>query len=237
VTIGFAHRGARLEHPDNSIDGFARALALGAAGLESDAWVTADGVAVLHHDGVIRRGLRRVPIASVGMADLPGEIPSLAELYRLPGATGVELSLDIKDPAAAGPVLEAAGPARSRLWMCSFDLTALASWRADATVRLVHSTGLRRIGGPDAVDDHARRLAGAGVDALNLRAREWTAGEVDACHRRGVRAFGWDAQDEATLRHLVVLGVDGLYSDHVARMVAVLAGPAGPAGGDPQPSP
>ena len=55
--IGFAHRGARAHAPENTIEAFTLALRLGATGLESDVWSTADGEAVLDHDGVIG-GLR-----------------------------------------------------------------------------------------------------------------------------------------------------------------------------------
>ena len=61
--IGFAHRGARANAPENTLEAFRLAVRLGATGLESDVWRTADGVAVLDHDGVVRAGLRRVPIA------------------------------------------------------------------------------------------------------------------------------------------------------------------------------
>ncbi|HKY78076.1 MAG TPA: glycerophosphodiester phosphodiesterase family protein, partial [Acidimicrobiia bacterium] len=37
--IGFAHRGARAQAPENTLEAFALALRLGATGLESDAWV------------------------------------------------------------------------------------------------------------------------------------------------------------------------------------------------------
>ena len=55
--IGFAHRGARAHAPENTLEAFALALRLGATGLESDAWLTADGEVVLDHDGVVRVGL------------------------------------------------------------------------------------------------------------------------------------------------------------------------------------
>ena len=48
--IGFAHRGGMAHAPENTLEAFRLALRLGASGLESDAWLTADGVVVLHHD-------------------------------------------------------------------------------------------------------------------------------------------------------------------------------------------
>ncbi|MGZ6961807.1 MAG: glycerophosphodiester phosphodiesterase, partial [Ilumatobacteraceae bacterium] len=79
--IAFGHRGARAYAPENTLPGFELALKLGATGLESDVWVTADGVAVLDHDGVVKRPIgRNRPIAELSRSALPGHIPSLSEL-------------------------------------------------------------------------------------------------------------------------------------------------------------
>ena len=62
--IAFGHRGARAHAPENTLEAFELALRLGANGLESDVWLTADGVPVLDHDGLLRRRLGRSrPIA------------------------------------------------------------------------------------------------------------------------------------------------------------------------------
>ena len=53
----FGHRGARAHAPENTLESFALALRLGATGLESDVWLTADGVPVLDHDGVVQGSL------------------------------------------------------------------------------------------------------------------------------------------------------------------------------------
>jgi glycerophosphoryl diester phosphodiesterase len=44
------HRGARGLAPENTLSGFAKALALGVSTLELDVGVTRDGVVVIHHD-------------------------------------------------------------------------------------------------------------------------------------------------------------------------------------------
>src|SRR4029079_13255634 len=79
--IAFAHRGARAHAPENTLEAFALARQLGATGLESDVWLTADGIAVLDHDGIVRVGHRRRTISDVNRADLPSHVPSLADLY------------------------------------------------------------------------------------------------------------------------------------------------------------
>src|SRR5204863_9540292 len=78
--IAFGHRGARAHAPENTLESFRLALRLGATGLESDVWRTADGEIVLDHDGVVRAGIRRRSIAEVRRSELPDHIPTMAEL-------------------------------------------------------------------------------------------------------------------------------------------------------------
>ncbi len=223
--ILFAHRGARAHAPENTLGAFRLALRLGATGLESDVWLTADGVAVLAHDGAIGRPLRRRRIGALDRAKLPSHIPALADVYADCGSR-FELSLDVKDPAAASAavaVARAAGAgAASRLWLCHPDWNQVAAWRRSfPDVRLVDSTRARRI--EEGLERRAAALASAGVDAVNLRHDDWTGGHTTLFHRFGVLAFGWDAQFDRVLDDLLAKGVDGVYSDHVDRMVQAAA--------------
>jgi glycerophosphoryl diester phosphodiesterase len=197
-------------------------LRLGATGLESDVWLTADGVPVLDHDGKVRVGMRSRPVAALERGALPPHVPALADLYAECG-TDFELSVDIKDAAAAEAVVavaRAAGAA-DRLWMCHPDWELLSEWRKEfGDVHLVNSTKLKEMRkGPErrAADSWA-----AGIDTVNLHHEEWTGGLTALFHRFGVLCFGWDAQHERMVRTLVKKGIDGVFSDHVDRMVEVI---------------
>ncbi|HEX2063310.1 MAG TPA: glycerophosphodiester phosphodiesterase [Acidimicrobiales bacterium] len=222
--LGFAHRGASAHAEENTLDAFRRALELGAGGLETDVWVTEDGAAVLHHDGVLRVGLRRRAVADLARDDLPEPIPVLDELYDACG-TDFDLSLDVKDPAAAPLVMEAArrhGHALERLWLCHPDWRQVADWRQlSGQVRLVDSTRLRRI--REGPERRAATLAEAGVDAVCLHHTDWTGGLTTLFHRFGRYAFSWDCQHERVLAQVLAMGVDAVYSDHVDRMTQALA--------------
>lgn len=221
--IAFAHRGASAHAPENTLDAFRLALRLGATGLESDVWITADDEVVLDHDGVVGGLLRRRRIADVQRSALPGHVPSLGELYASCG-TDFELSLDLKDPGSVGRVLEMArtAGATSSLWLCHPDLDRLRSWRnLSDDARLVHSTRLSRHRSPP--ERWASQLHSSGIDAVALRESEWTGGLVALVHRFGLHAFGWDAQFDRQIDSLLDLGIDGVYSDHVDRMVDALA--------------
>lgn len=217
----FAHRGARAHAPENTIEAFRLALRLGATGLESDVWLTADGEVVLDHDGVVGGRFRRRRISQLDRAVLPAHVPTLEELYAACG-TGMHLSLDVKDPAAFDRVVAVARAAGDdtlrRLWLCHPDWRLVSSWRSACDeVRLVDSTRLDRI--REGAERRAATLAGAGVDALNLHHLDWTGGLTTLVHRFGVLAFGWDAQFPRVLAELIDMGIDGVYSDHVDRLV------------------
>jgi glycerophosphoryl diester phosphodiesterase len=223
--IGFAHRGARANAPENTLEAFSLAVRLGATGLESDVWLTRDGEAVLDHDGVVRSGLRRRPIASCDRDELPDHIPTLRELYQTVG-TDLDISLDVKDRAAFERTVEVAreagGRALSRLWLCYHEWSQVARWREGCQdVRFVDSTFLSKM--PSGPEERAAALAAAGIDAVNLHHSEWTGGLTSLFHRFEVLCFAWDAQHDRVLDDVLDAGVDAVYSDHVDRMVDALA--------------
>ena len=225
--IGFAHRGARAHAPENTLEAFQLARRLGATGLESDVWLTSDGQAVLDHDGDVGGRLRRRPISSVTRAELPPHVPTLQELYEACG-TGFELSLDIKDDEAAGEVVrvarEAGSEAEARLWLCHPDWRLVATWRdLSSTARLVDSTRLRHM--KDGAERRAAELAAAGIDAVNMHHTDWTGGHVALFHRFGVFTLAWDCQFDRVLDEMLGAGMDGVFSDHVDRMMAAIGGP------------
>ena len=222
--IGFAHRGARAHAPENTLEAFSLAVKLGATGLESDVWVTRDGEAVLDHDGVVRQGLRKRPIAEFDRSELPEHIPTFADLYATVG-TDLDISLDVKDAAAFDRTIEVArsagGGALERLWLCHHRWQQVAAWREVCPdVRLVDSTFVGHM--PEGAEQRAAALARSGIDAVNLHHSEWTGGLTALFHRFEVLCFGWDAQHGRILDELLDCGVDAVYSDHVDRMVAAL---------------
>jgi glycerophosphoryl diester phosphodiesterase len=190
-------------------------------------WLTADRVAVLDHDG---RGPGGRPIHTCARAELPAHVPTLAELYAACGSD-FELSLDVKDPDAAAAVVAIArrAGAESRLWLCHWSWRVVAPWRAlSAAVRLVDSTRLVHM--RTAPLARAERMAALDLDAMNLHWSDWSPALAQTFRAAGRKILAWDAQDEASLGAMVELGVDGVFSDHVARMMAVLSAAGNRAG-------
>jgi glycerophosphoryl diester phosphodiesterase len=220
--VGFAHRGARAHAPENTLEAFELAVKLGATGLESDVFITADGIPVLDHDGVVGSRFRRKPISEVTRSELPSHIPSLEELYERVGAD-LELSLDVKDPAAFLATVDTARNAggESKLWLCHPKIEQLVLWRTQTTARLVDSPGRDRV--DEGLEPRAARLADLGIDALNRPANDWNAGQVALLHRFELLTLGWDAQQHRQITTLIDMGIDGIFSDYVDRMTECLS--------------
>jgi glycerophosphoryl diester phosphodiesterase len=220
--IAFGHRGARAHAPENTLAGFELALKLGATGLESDVWITADGVAVLDHDGVVRRSFGRTrPIGDMQRSALPDHIPSLAQLIERCGSD-YELSLDLKDAASGQVVIdvvaEIAPSMLERLWLCAPKWESLLPLRGRGA-RLVESTQLARM--KEGPERRAATLAEQGIDAVNMHHSDWTGGLVALFHRFNRVTFGWDMQESHILQTALRMGLDGVYSDWVDRMMDV----------------
>lgn len=223
--IGFAHRGGphhrRLQ---NTLPAFRRARELGATGIESDVALTADGVPVLVHPGLVAR-LRR-PVSRLRRDELPAHVPSLEDVYREFGGH-LDIALDMAAPHAVDRVVELArthgDPAR--LWLTYWRTDTLAAWRRrHPDVRLVFPTLLLR-------SATARRRAGAlhdiGVDALNVHHRSCTARRAAAVHDAGLLLFGWGARNGAAAARTLRNGADGVFCDDTEAMVAALAAESG----------
>ena len=216
----FAHRGGMAHAPENTLDAFRLGMRLGATGLESDVWPTSDGVPVLSHHGRVGPFYRRRAITDIAAGSLPVTLPSLEDFYQAVG-TGCQVSLDVMDPAVTDQVVAVANRhpgALGRLWLCHPDWETVASWRGlHPSIRLVNSTRLERI--EEGPERRAARLAAARIDAINLHQSDWTGGLTALFHRFGLACLGWDAQHERQLDRLFRIGIDGVYSDHVDRMV------------------
>ncbi len=221
--ITFAHRGARAHAPENTLEAFGLALRLGATGLESDVWCTADGEVVLDHDGAVKFGVRKREIGELTRSQLPSHIPTLDELFETCGSD-YHLSLDIKDPASLEAVMSIVRNRREsildRLWLCHPDYLFLASLRRHTEgAHLVDSTRLAKI--KEGPERRAANLADHGIDVCNMHFSDWNGGLVALFHRFGIAAFGWDLQYEPALQTAFRMGLDAVYSDWVDRMVSV----------------
>ncbi|MGN6473360.1 MAG: glycerophosphodiester phosphodiesterase [Mycobacteriales bacterium] len=214
MRFAFAHRGGRGHGPDNTVPTFAKALAAGATGLETDAWVTADDIVVLDHDGLHLAGTPdERPITEIARAELATHIPTLDELYDACGID-YDLAIDVKGAGAGHTIsrVAAARGAADRLWLFTPSSTRpgdVAPSHAGVTVRgdeLRDRTGRRALFG---------QLKADGIEVVNARWLYWHRAAVADVHEFGLLAFAWDVQWSVALWRCERLGIDGIFSDHV----------------------
>jgi glycerophosphoryl diester phosphodiesterase len=218
MRYGFAHRGGS-HGPDNALATFTDALARGATGLETDAWLSLDGQVVLDHDGVADRRTRD-PIAKVRRDQLAAHMATLDELYECCG-TDFALAVDVKTTTIATALVETAEryEATATLWIvapAAATLRDIAAANRAVTIRGNVLRSRHRAAALAEARDH-------GADAVNARWMWWTSQIVAEVHRLGMLAFGYDAQRRVSLDRSLRIGLDGVFSDHVDRMTEALA--------------
>jgi glycerophosphoryl diester phosphodiesterase len=248
--IAFAHRGGSGEAPENTLEAFELAVSLGYRYLETDAHVTRDRVLVAFHDDRLDRitdragAIAQLKISEVEAADAgytfsPDggmtfpfrargvRIPRLSEiLERWPD---VRVNIDPKSDACVGPL--AALVDRLGAW----ERVCVGSF-SDSRLRRIRALGRGRACtsmGPGAVA-FARVAAATGVmprlgaDCVQVPIRRGpirivTRRFVEAAHRAALSVHVWTINDEPTMDALLDLGVDGIMSDQLRLLRAVLA--------------
>jgi glycerophosphoryl diester phosphodiesterase len=222
------HRGASGECPENTILSFDRALEQRADALEFDIRVTAESVPVVMHDDTVDRttdgsgSVRSHTLERLQELDAGGgeHVPTLDEvLERYPGLPCI---IEIKEPAASQPALEALvrHDASGRVLIGSFVHAALKPF----SVAGLHRSASR----PEtALSWAASRFGltapGFGFDAFTVPERHRSLRLVDralirAAHRVGRPVHVWTVDDPADAERLRSLGVSGIITNYPSRM-------------------
>ena len=244
VLVG--HRGAAALDPENTLRSFRRGVAEGAALLECDVHLSADGQDVIIHDATLDRTAQAdSPLRTGAVADLTraqldrvlvGEdehIPTLAQVLEAAvreDGTRVPLLVEIKAPAAAERVLEILGG--------TFGGGDAAAWsdpaHAPACVLSFHEEPLRlaqRVApwiprmrtttatSPEWWDScRALKVAHAGVRIADAR-----QADVEHAAELGVALNLWTARTEEELERALELGCDTLTVDDPVWAKALMA--------------
>jgi glycerophosphoryl diester phosphodiesterase len=129
----YAHRGASIEFPENTLAAFRRALELNVEGIELDIHLSKEGIPVVIHDESVDRTTNgtgntdTMTLAEIQTLDAGnGErIPTLREVFELVGDKA-HFNLEIKTAVAAQAMLDLLEEFPQVRWATScFDWTAL----------------------------------------------------------------------------------------------------------------
>ena len=233
--IPFAHRGGSADGLENTAAAFRRATAAGYRYFETDVHTTADGALVAFHDATLDRvtdsagRIRDLPWDAVREARVAGKEPLPLFEDLLEEFPEARWNVDLKAESSLVPLVELIRRtgAWDRICVGSFTESRVARARRLAGPRLATSYGvsgvlglrLRSFGIPAALRSGAVAAqvpqSQAGVPVVDRRF-------VRAAHARGLQVHVWTINDPERMNSLLDLGVDGIMTDHLETLRAVL---------------
>jgi glycerophosphoryl diester phosphodiesterase len=214
-----AHRGASGYAPENTRAAFERAIAMGAAAIETDITVTADGELVLVHDQLVDRVSNgNGPVSDHTLAELQAldfgswfgqefagqRIVTVAELIE-EFLDRIPVVFEIKDPRATRPLIELLRATNliERVQITSFIWYPLLEARAlDARVEIGFLTPAFE---PSLID----RIVNRRFNQICPHVSQITAKRVALAHARGLSVRAWGIDNRLQIERLHETGVDG----------------------------
>jgi glycerophosphoryl diester phosphodiesterase len=243
----FAHRGASLEHVENTLPAFRAALDHGADVLELDVRMSADGHVVVSHDPTGKRvfGVDQ-SISGTRFADIkrwhvrhsafgeggavrlyePASLPEVFEAFPF-AALNIDVKQDKPDmlPVLFDVIMGHA--AEERVLLTSFSASTLARIRAlgyHGPLGMSRRDAALFVLGPRT----PRILPRRGAQRLQLPLSYFglslgTRPCIEKAHAAGLRIDYWVVNDPDAASRLLDLGADGIVTDESARIASVFS--------------
>jgi glycerophosphoryl diester phosphodiesterase len=218
------HRGAAGLAIENSMAAFQQALTLGVDAVEMDIRLTSDGQIILWHDDSLSRlgddrqisDLTAAQCRALQLED--GQpIPMLEDvLEALAGR--VALCIELKQPDMTRQLALLLSRFADRL---ATKECQIISFFHHALVEVKQQLPWVKIGPilagvPEGLAAFATDI---GADLAHLCIHFLTPELVDDAHRRGIRVFGWTANEPSHIIRALALGLDGITSDYPDRVL------------------
>ena len=246
----FGHRGSAGTHPENTLESFRAAVALGVQYLEFDIHMTRDGELVVSHDDHLARMCGRAGVIR-GMTYAELAEADAGRMFTRDGAT-----FPFRDKGVRVPRLVEVLAAFPRMQMIvevkqiapsvvapMLDLIDRAGMRRSVLVASEHQEPLDEVRklAPEIPTNFSYLESGLFIQAMGTRDagyrppgdavqiprsyESWqlvTAESVAFAHRLGLEVHVWTVNDEAEMSELLDMGVDGLISDYPERALEVV---------------
>ncbi len=247
-----AHRGGAGIWPENTLFAFQKAAALGVDMLEMDVHASADGTLVVMHDGTVDRttdgsgALKAMPLQAIQALDAGyrwtddnGQsypfrdqgicVPTLEEVFAALPDMPMTIEIKQEQPSIGAKLCDLIRRYNKthQVVVGSFHVAALNEFR-----RLCPEVAT------SAQSDEVRTFVALNIAYLTKvwsphtvmfqvpvsfgERRIVTPGFVRHAHERGLKVQVWTVNEIAEMEDLLVMGVDGLISDHPDRLMAFL---------------
>ncbi len=251
--IAFAHRGGSALAPENTLQAFRQALALGIRFIETDLHMTRDGVIVVSHDERLERctdghgriaehrlaelrsfdaGYRFSPDGRSFPARGKGDcIPTLEEVVEL--SPELHLNVEVKQrwPSMLRPLWDfiRTRGLEERFLVAAAQDPLVREFRGVSGGRVATSAGRSEVlAFWAAARAGLDRVLPVGYDALQVPVKAGILtvieeGLLRAAHRRGLHVHAWTIDEQVEMDRLLDLGVDGIMSDRPDRLMRAIS--------------
>jgi glycerophosphoryl diester phosphodiesterase len=247
-----AHRGGAGLWPENTLYGFERAAALGVDVIETDVRATSDGEVVVMHDEHVERttdGAGRV--GSMTLAELKrldagfrwtadggrtfpfrGQgvtVPTLREVFAALPSVRFNIEPKQADPPIVAPLCRLIREygMTGKVMVAAFRGSTLEQFRRECP-EVATSASTSEVGAFLAVqrsglaNSYSPPMQAVQVPERAGGVRVLTRDFVAAAHGRNLRVHAWTVNDEADMRRLLDMGLDGVMTDYPDRLLKVL---------------
>src|SRR5712692_8726274 len=229
-----AHRGASGHAPENTLAAFKKAVALGAAFIETDLQLTRDAHFVAIHDDTLDRTtngegkvhdrtlaeLRKLDAGSWFGSEFAGErIPTLEEILGFSKKNDVVFYLELKPGGSWGGEHALIGALRES---GEIPRSVVISFEADilARVRRIEPTLMTGLLYDGQIEEPLEKALEVGARQLAVRSDLVTPALLKDARKRDLQVVCWTVNHPAHIRMLMAAGVDGIMSDYPDRLVA-----------------
>ncbi len=221
----YAHRGASLSAPENTLAAFLAAIEAGADGIELDIQSSQDRVPVVIHDRELARttGARGttdgLPVAELQKLDAgAGErIPTLAEVLAVVPES-VHLDIEIKCVGIEAEILGVLRDrAKSSFAFSSFD------WSVLDTIRALDSEVEIWLLVEEMTDEAIVRAKALDATALAIHNRGINEETVKRASDNGLKIVSWTVNDPEEAVRVRAMEVIGMCTDAPAEVIAGMA--------------
>jgi glycerophosphoryl diester phosphodiesterase len=245
----YAHRGAAVELPENTLEAFERAIELGADAIETDAHLTRDGHVVLSHDprgarmcgvdvAIEDASLDEVRAWDAGARFVSTSGARATKAYRVPTLDealetmpGVAFNVDAKSrhPQMVPRLLDVITRAKAegRVLVASFDARTLRDVRARGyrgKTGLAQTEVLRLLGLPRGLLElFPLRGAAAQIPYRACGIDLGTRAVIDKCHALGLEVHYWTVNEAPLAERLLAVGADAIMTDDPRVIAPVFA--------------
>lgn len=225
-----AHRGAGAFAPENTAAAISLAVELGATWCEVDVTISADGIAVIHHDAGLERctnghGLViKHTLAELKQLDAGSwfdakyhqqRMLTLAELLVMANHLKLGLNLEIKPTFGREEETVKAiayelkkNPCQKHVLLSSFNVHALY----EAKLQLPHLT--RALNTEAIPHNWQQRVAEVDAQGLHFQLEFFNAEQVKSINDSGIHCAVFTVNDISVARQLFAAGVNTIFSDY-----------------------